>query len=46
MMALVEAIGGRTAADRVSEELGVSNWDARRRSSAFRLYLVERRAPL
>lgn len=37
MMALVEAIGGRAAAQGVAQELGVDNWDARHRSSAFTL---------
>jgi transcriptional regulator GlxA family with amidase domain len=37
MIALVEAIGGRQTAERVAGELGVTNWDARHRSSAFEL---------
>jgi transcriptional regulator GlxA family with amidase domain len=37
MLALVEAIGGRETAVRVAGELGVTNWDARHRSSAFEL---------
>jgi transcriptional regulator GlxA family with amidase domain len=35
MIALVEAIGGRDVAQRVADELGVTNWDARHNSSAF-----------
>jgi transcriptional regulator GlxA family with amidase domain len=37
MMALVEAIGGRESAERVAGAIGVTNWDARHRSSAFQL---------
>jgi putative intracellular protease/amidase len=43
MMALVEAIGGRAAAARVAAELGVDNWDARHRSSAFTLTAEHRK---
>ena len=39
MIALIEAIGGRAAAERVAEELGVTSWDARHNSSAFGLTL-------
>jgi hypothetical protein len=37
MMAMVKALGGRETAERVAGELGVANWDARYRSSAFHL---------
>lgn len=37
MLALVEAIGGRPAAERVAGELGVDNWDARHHSADFEL---------
>jgi putative intracellular protease/amidase len=36
-IALVEAIAGRSRAEQVARALGVANWDARHRSSAFRL---------
>src|SRR5690606_11061317 len=36
-IALVEAIAGRAKARELAEELGVSHWDARHDSSAFRL---------
>ncbi len=39
MIALVEAIGGREAAERVAGELGVTGWDARHNSAAFGLTL-------
>src|SRR5262245_7786168 len=38
-VALVEAIAGREKAERLARELGVANWDARHRSSAFELTL-------
>ena len=37
MAALVEAIAGRAAAERVAAELGLEHWDARHRSSDFQL---------
>lgn len=37
MIALVEAIAGRPTAERLAQDLGVANWDARHRSSAFML---------
>ncbi len=37
MLALVEAIGGRRAADKTARDLGVEYWDARHVSAAFRL---------
>jgi putative intracellular protease/amidase len=43
MLALVEAIDGRTTAERVAGELGVTGWDARHRSSAFELTLEHRK---
>lgn len=43
MIALVEAIGGRPAAERVAGELGVTHWDARHRSSAFELTLEHKK---
>ena len=36
-LALVEAIAGRPKAEQVAQDLGVANWDARHRSSAFKL---------
>lgn len=36
-VALVEAIAGRPKAELLARELGVANWDARHRSSAFQL---------
>jgi len=36
-VALVEAIAGREKAERLAQDLGVANWDARHRSSAFQL---------
>ena len=36
-VALVEAIAGREKAALLAQDLGVSNWDARHRSSAFKL---------
>jgi hypothetical protein len=38
-VALVEAIAGRSKAEQLAQELGIANWDARHRSSAFRLGL-------
>jgi DJ-1/PfpI family len=37
MIALVEAIAGQPKAERLAQELGVAEWDARHRSSAFQL---------
>lgn len=37
MVALVEAIAGRPKAERLAQELGLANWDARHRTSAFGL---------
>lgn len=37
MMALVEAIGDRAEAEKLSMRLGVANWDPRHRTSAFQL---------
>jgi putative intracellular protease/amidase len=37
MVALVEAIAGRSKAEQLAQELGITNWDARHRSSAFQL---------
>jgi hypothetical protein len=36
-VALVEAIAGRPKAEQLARDLGVVNWDARHRSSAFQL---------
>ena len=36
-VALVEAIAGRSKAEQLARDLGVANWDARHRSSAFQL---------
>ena len=36
-VALVEAIAGREKAERLAQDLGVANWDARHQSSAFQL---------
>jgi transcriptional regulator GlxA family with amidase domain len=36
-IALVEAIAGRSKAEQLAQDLGVANWDARHRSSAFQL---------
>jgi putative intracellular protease/amidase len=36
-VALVEAIAGRSKAEQLARDLGVPNWDARHRSSAFQL---------
>jgi putative intracellular protease/amidase len=36
-VALVEAIAGRPKAEQLARDLGVANWDARHRSSAFEL---------
>jgi len=43
MMALVEAIGGRAEAEKLSMRLGVANWDARHSSSAFQLTFEHRK---
>ena len=37
MIALIEAIAGRPKAEQVARDLGLDNWDARHRSSAFQL---------
>ena len=37
MLTLIEAIAGRPKAEAVAEELGVSHWDARHDSGAFKL---------
>jgi putative intracellular protease/amidase len=42
MLALVEAIGGRQAAQDTARELGVDHWDARHNSGAFRLNAAHR----
>jgi transcriptional regulator GlxA family with amidase domain len=36
-IALVEAVAGRSKAEQLARALGVANWDARHRSSAFQL---------
>jgi putative intracellular protease/amidase len=36
-VALVEAIAGRSKAEHLAQELGITSWDARHRSSAFQL---------
>src|SRR5262245_28606663 len=36
-VALVEAIAGQSKAEQLAQELGITNWDARHRSSAFQL---------
>jgi transcriptional regulator GlxA family with amidase domain len=46
MIALVEAISGRAKAERLAQDLGVANWDARHRSSAFQLTWEHRRTYL
>ncbi|OJX27360.1 MAG: hypothetical protein BGO83_26665 [Devosia sp. 66-14] len=43
MLALVEAVGGRPAAERTAGELGVANWDARHRSAGFELTLEHKK---
>ena len=43
MMTLVEAIGGRTEAEKLSMRLGVANRDARHSSSAFQLTFEHRK---
>jgi transcriptional regulator GlxA family with amidase domain len=43
-VALVEAIAGRPKAEQVARDLGVANWDARHRSSAFQLSWEHRKA--
>jgi transcriptional regulator GlxA family with amidase domain len=43
MLALVEAIGGRAAAERTAAELGVAGWDARHRSADFELTLEHKK---
>ncbi len=37
MVALVEAIAGRPKAEKIAQDIGISNWDARHRSSDFQL---------
>ncbi|HWN05630.1 MAG TPA: DJ-1/PfpI family protein [Steroidobacteraceae bacterium] len=37
MIALIEAIAGRPKAEQIARDLGMANWDARHRSSAFQL---------
>jgi hypothetical protein len=44
MMALVEAIGGRAEAEKLSMSLGVARWDARHNSLAFHLTFGHRKA--
>jgi putative intracellular protease/amidase len=36
-VALVEAIAGQSKAEQLAQELGITNWDARHRSSAYQL---------
>ena len=43
MLALVEAIGGRAGAQKLAARLGVPDWDARHRSSAFQLTFEHRK---
>ncbi len=43
MLALVQAIGGRAAAERIAGELGIKSWDARHRTSSFRLTLENKK---
>ena len=43
-VALVEAIAGRTKAEQLARALGVANWDARHRSSAFQLTWEDQKA--
>lgn len=43
MMALVQAIGGREAAERTARELGVDSWDERHQSSSFQLTLEHKK---
>lgn len=43
MLALVEAIGGRMAAERTATRLGVTGWDARHRSADFELTLEHKK---
>lgn len=43
MLALVEAIGGRPAAERTAAGLGVAGWDARHRSADFELTLEHKK---
>jgi len=42
LIALVEAIGGRAEAEKLAMSLGVTDWDARHRSSAFQLSFEHR----
>ena len=44
MLALVEAIGGRDTAQDLSMRLGVTDWDARHDSAAFKLTLAHKKA--
>lgn len=46
MIALVEAIAGRPKAEQLARDLGVGNWDARHRSSAFQLTWEHRKTYL
>jgi putative intracellular protease/amidase len=43
MVALVEAIAGRPKAEQLAADLGVAHWDARHRTSAFKLTLERQR---
>jgi putative intracellular protease/amidase len=46
MIALVEAIAGRPKAEPLARDLGVADWDARHRSSAFQLTWEHQKAYL
>ena len=43
MVTLVEAIGGRTGAEKLAKRLGVADWDARHDSSAFQLTFAHKK---
>ena len=43
MTTLVEAIGGRAAAEQLAARIGLDNWDARHKSSAYQLTLEHRK---
>jgi len=43
MITLVEAIGGRDEAEKVAARVGLDNWDARHKSSDFKLTLEHRK---
>jgi len=46
MVALIEAIAGRSKAEKVAQDIGISTWDARHRSSDFQLTLEHKKTYL